>query len=58
MLREFNFNTLLIQLTTSLTLLAAATVITDLVALYLLPDSEVYEKSDIFRMKSAVLFLI
>jgi len=37
----FNFNTLLIQLTTSLALLATATVLTDMMALYVMPDAKV-----------------
>eukprot|EP00622_Pseudochattonella_farcimen_P004040 FR739345.1.p1 GENE.FR739345.1~~FR739345.1.p1 ORF type:complete len:197 (-),score=21.62 FR739345.1:238-828(-) len=41
--RVFDFNNLLIQLTTSLTLFAVATVIVDFVALYVLPDKEVYD---------------
>ena len=41
--REFDFNNLLIQLTTSLTLFAVATVIVDFVALYVLPDKEIYD---------------
>jgi hypothetical protein len=40
-LRAFDFNSLLIQLTTSLTLFAVATVVTDFCAIYLLPDHEV-----------------
>ena len=43
-LYTWSFNNLLIQLTTSLTLFAVATVITDFVAIYLMPDHETYEK--------------
>ena len=43
-LRGFNFNNLLIQLTTALTLLAVATTLTDYCALYLLPDAPAYTK--------------
>mmetsp|Transcript_24577 Transcript_24577/g.48852 ORF Transcript_24577/g.48852 Transcript_24577/m.48852 type:complete len:454 (-) Transcript_24577:33-1394(-) len=41
-LGAFSFPQLLVSLTTSLTLLAMATVVTDYVALYLLPDKEIY----------------
>jgi hypothetical protein len=42
-LGSFSFSALLLSLTTSLTLLAVATVATDFVALYLLPDKEKYD---------------
>ena len=42
-LGAFSFSELLVSLTTSLTLLAMATVITDYIALYLLPDKELYD---------------
>jgi len=42
-IKGFDFNNLLIQITTSLTLFAVATVIVDFVALYILPDKDVYE---------------
>ena len=41
-LRGFSFNNLLIQLTTSLTLFATATVLTDFLAIYVLPDRNHY----------------
>lgn len=41
-LHGFSFNNLLVQLTTSLTLFAVATLLTDFAALYLLPDAKVY----------------
>ena len=41
-LRGFSFNALLIQLTTSLTLFATAKVLTDFLAVYLLPDRRHY----------------
>uniref|UniRef100_A0A7S3K5J9 Purinergic receptor n=1 Tax=Aureoumbra lagunensis TaxID=44058 RepID=A0A7S3K5J9_9STRA len=43
-LRTFLFNNLLVQITTSLTLFAIATVITDFAALYLLPDHKIYQQ--------------
>lgn len=43
-LYTWSFNNLLIQLTTSLTLFAVATVVTDFVALYIMPEHGVYEK--------------
>uniref|UniRef100_A0A7S1U0M3 Purinergic receptor n=1 Tax=Phaeomonas parva TaxID=124430 RepID=A0A7S1U0M3_9STRA len=43
-IKKFNFNNLLLQLTTSLTLLAMATVVTDMLLCYALPDREVYTK--------------
>ena len=42
-LAAFSFSVLLVSLTTSLTLLAVATVITDYVALYLMPDRVKYD---------------
>ena len=42
-LKGFSFNNLLIQLTTSLTLFATATVLTDFLAMYVLPDHAAYE---------------
>jgi len=42
-LGAFSFAELLVSLTTSLTLLAMATVITDYIALYVLPDKELYD---------------
>ncbi|GMH81889.1 hypothetical protein TrVE_jg5396 [Triparma verrucosa] len=44
-LGAFSFAQLLISLTTSLTLLAMATVITDYIALYFLPDKEKYDEA-------------
>jgi len=44
-LAKFSFSQLLVSLTTSLTLLAVATVITDIVALYFLPDKDRYENA-------------
>jgi len=44
-LGAFSFQQLLLSLTTSLTLLAVATVVTDYVALYLLPDKERYDEA-------------
>ena len=42
-LGAFSFSELLVSLTTSLTLLAMATVITDYIALYVLPDKQLYD---------------
>ncbi|KAH8069010.1 ATP P2X receptor [Aureococcus anophagefferens] len=54
--RGFSFNNLLIQLTTSLTLFATATVLTDFLAIYVLPDRNHYndykyeiQASDLYR---------
>ncbi|KAJ8599890.1 hypothetical protein CTAYLR_002801 [Chrysophaeum taylorii] len=41
-LRGFSFNNLLLQLTTSLTLFAIATLVTDFAAIYILPDAKMY----------------
>lgn len=43
-LKGFSFNNLLIQLTTSLTLFATATVLTDFLALYVFPDRVAYDR--------------
>jgi len=43
-LKRFSFNNLLIQLTTSLTLLTLATMVTEWAMLFVLPDREVYRR--------------
>jgi hypothetical protein len=52
-LGKFSFSQLLVSLTTSLTLLAMATLVTDYVALYLLPDKEKYDEAKYVRAKRA-----
>ncbi|KAH8098095.1 hypothetical protein JL720_1022 [Aureococcus anophagefferens] len=53
-LRGFSFNNLLIQLTTSLTLFATATVLTDFLAIYVLPDRNHYNDYSAMRTPSSL----